>query len=70
MTMTVIDRFEGEYAVLETESGMKRVLRDVLPVEVREGDVLEIKDGIYTVNKKAAAERRSRISGKLKKLRK
>ena len=68
--MTVIDRFEGEYAVLETESGMKRIPREKLPAEVREGDILEMKNGTYTVNKKAAAERRSRISGKLKKLRK
>lgn len=68
--MTVIDRFEGEYAVLETESGMKNVPREMLPEEAREGDVLEVKDGVYIINKKAVAERRSTMRKKLKKMKK
>ena len=70
MTMTVIDRFEGEYAVLETESGMKNVPREMLPEGAREGDVLEVKDGVYIINKKAAAKRRSTKRSKLNKLKK
>lgn len=68
--MTIIDRFEGEYAVLETDSGMKNVLRDMLPEESREGDVVELKNGAYTVNKKAAEKRRRELRKKLKKLQK
>lgn len=68
--MTIIDRFEGEYAVLETDSGMKNVLRDILPEEAREGDVVELKNGAYTVNKKAAEKRRRELREKLKKLQK
>ena len=68
--MTIIDRFEGEYAVLETDSGMKNVLRDMLPEEAREGDVVELKNGAYTVNKKAAEKRRRKLREKLKKLQK
>ncbi|WP_028513911.1 DUF3006 domain-containing protein [Ruminococcus flavefaciens] len=68
--MTIIDRFEGEYAVLETDSGMKNVLRDMLPEEAREGDVVELKNGAYTVNKKAAEKRRRELREKLKKLQK
>jgi hypothetical protein len=70
MTMIVIDRFEGEYAVLETESGMKNVPREMLPEEAREGDVLEVKDGVYIINKKVGAERRSTMRKKLRKLKK
>ena len=68
--MTIIDRFEGEYAVLETDSDMKNVLRDMLPEEAREGDVVELKNGAYTVNKKAAEKRRRELREKLKKLQK
>lgn len=68
--MTIIDRFEGEYAVLETDSGMKNVLRDILPEEAREGDVVELKNGAYTINKKAAEKRRRELREKLKKLQK
>ena len=42
--MTVLDRFEGGYAVLETENGTVTVLRSSLPEEVREGDVLTERD--------------------------
>ena len=66
--MTIIDRFEGEYAVLETESGMKAVLRDMLPAQAREGDVLELKNGTYIINKKAAEKRRREIREKLMKI--
>lgn len=68
--MTIIDRFEGKYAVLETENGMKNVLRDMLPEEAREGDVVELKNGAYTINKKAAEKRRRELRKKLKKLQK
>ncbi|WP_164174055.1 DUF3006 domain-containing protein [Ruminococcus flavefaciens] len=68
--MTIIDRFEGEYAVLETDSGMKNVPRDMLPEEAREGDVVELKNGAYTINKKAAEKRRRELREKLKKLQK
>ncbi len=68
--MTIIDRFEGEYAVLETDSGMKIVPRDMLPEESREGDVVELKNGAYTINKKAAEKRRRELREKLKKLQK
>ena len=68
--MTIIDRFEEKYAVLETENGMKNVLRDMLPEEAREGDVVELKNGAYTINKKAAEKRRRELREKLKKLQK
>ncbi|MCR5599766.1 MAG: DUF3006 domain-containing protein [Ruminococcus sp.] len=64
----VIDRFEGCLAVIETENGMVTLRREQLPKEAAEGDVLVFADGRYTIDKKAAAERRSAVREKLKKL--
>ena len=56
--MTVIDRFEGSYAVIENEDGTSVIPRSELPAEAAEGDVLELRDGKYTLNKRAAVLRR------------
>lgn len=36
----VIDRFEGDYAVMEIAGRMQNILRRELPADSREGDVL------------------------------
>lgn len=65
--MIIIDRFEGEKAVLETDSGMRVVDRLQLPRAAREGDVLiEKDDGSFTLLRSAAAERRSLVRRKLR----
>lgn len=67
--MIIIDRFEGEKAVLETDDGMRDVDRALLPGEAREGDVLTEKDdGSFTLSRSAAAERRSLMRRKLRRL--
>lgn len=67
--MIIIDRFEGEKAVLETDSGMRSIDRALLPEEAREGDVLTEKDdGRFTPERSARAERRSLVQGKLHRL--
>lgn len=66
--MTVVDRFEGQYAVLETDSGMKTVLRNELPADAREGDVLSGSGGIYSVDREKTAERRRSAAKRLNKL--
>ena len=38
--MIVVDRFEGDYAVLETDSGMIDVEKSCLADDIREGDVI------------------------------
>lgn len=44
----IIDRFEGEYAVIELEERrMKNVLKSVLPRGAKEGDVVEFQNGVY-----------------------
>ena len=64
--MTVIDRFEGENAVLE-EVGI--VPRSLLPADAEEGDVVEQQgDGNYRVNREATEQRRALVAERLKKL--
>lgn len=67
--MIIIDRFEGEYAVLETDSGMIDVNRSLLPENAREGDLLINENGIYSVDAAATQERRERMREMLNKLR-
>ena len=40
--MIVIDRFEGDFAVIETDNGMINIPRSELPTVAKEGDTLRI----------------------------
>ena len=70
--MTVIERFEGQIAVLEEiESGKhEQVDRALFPANAREGDVVEYstQSGKYTVNAESTAERRSKVVNRLRRM--
>lgn len=60
----IVDRIEGNYAVCEKEDRTMIELRlDLLPYGIKEGTVLNIKDGkifideVQTLNKKRAAQK-------------
>jgi len=40
--MIILDRVEGDFAVLETDSGMINIPRSDLPAGAKEGDVLKL----------------------------
>ena len=40
--MLIIDRFEGDFAVIETENGFINIPRKDVPSNANEGDVLEL----------------------------
>lgn len=65
--MIIIDRFEGNLAVLETDDGMKNIERSLLPENAAEGDVL-VYDGSWTVDTAATEQRRERTRKRLKRL--
>lgn len=66
--MIIIDRFENETAVLETEDGTEEIMRCFLPEDAREGDVV-IHDGCgYIVDRQGTEERRRAVSEKLHRL--
>jgi len=54
----IIDRFEGDFAVCEQPDGtMIRMLRTILPVWAREGDVLQIDGNDVSVDREATEAR-------------
>ncbi len=61
--MIIIDRFEGEYAVCEEESGSFRKLPKVfLPAGSREGDCLvPASGGAWQIDRAATAQRREQL---------
>lgn len=76
MQSVVIDRFEGDYAILFIAASDESllVLRDELPEDVNEGDYLKIEwvDGQITLSERdeeATEEARRRIQAKLDRLR-
>ncbi len=58
----VIDRFEGEYAVCESEEGsMFNLKRSKLPSEASEGDVILIDEDKVSIDTKATKQRKEYI---------
>lgn len=48
----VIDRFEGEFAVLEDENGsFQNIKKSLLSQNAKESDCVIFKDGKYTISK-------------------
>lgn len=58
----IIDRFEGEFAVVEGEDQvMINIPRHALPKEVKEGDALVQINGEYRIDQVETDKRRIRI---------
>jgi len=56
--MLIIDRFEGNYAIIETSDGMANIPISDIPPNSKEGDIL-----ILTVDSDTTKKRRKRIDG-------
>ena len=60
----IIDRFEGNYAVIELENGsFENMPRTLLPANAKEGDCI-----IISIDNNTTAERAKRIENKMNKL--
>lgn len=58
----IIDRFEGKYAICESEDGnMFNLHRSKLPAHAAEGDVILIDENKVTIDANASKERRAYI---------
>ena len=59
----VVDRFEGEYVILEDidTREIREVLRNVLPSSIHEGVILDFDGENYSVNQNATNDRRWKI---------
>lgn len=64
--MIVIDRFEGEYAVIEKDGECFSLPKGSLPADAAEGDILEETENGYVVNKQATLHRRTKLMQRLK----
>ena len=65
----IIDRFEGGFAVVETDGGFVNIPREKLPAGAGEGSVLEIgPDGGASLDKKVTADREKMIRGMMDQL--
>ncbi|HEY8344678.1 MAG TPA: DUF3006 domain-containing protein [Bacillota bacterium] len=63
--MMIIDRFEGEFAVIELKKGkFLQIPREILPPEAKEGDVLALQ-----IDREQTAQRRKEVERLLQELR-
>lgn len=49
MSEVIIDRFEGEFAIVEFEGTPKPMMRSELPDDAREGDILVLENNKWVV---------------------
>ena len=65
-----VDRFEGEYAVLENRktNETKNVKKDMLPENIKEGSILQYVNGKYTYNEELTREETKKIQDRMNKL--
>ncbi|MBE7121666.1 DUF3006 domain-containing protein [Bacillus cereus] len=68
MRKGIIDRFEGEIAVIEINNSTIDVPKFKLPSTAKEGDVLIIEDDNYTIDKDETDKRRREIQDLMNKL--
>jgi hypothetical protein len=65
----IIDRFEGDMAVCEkSDRSMINILRQKLPLQVKEGDVINVKGEFFEIDTIATQERKKTVEGLLTKL--
>ena len=63
--MLIIDRFEGDMAVIEYDDITFSLPRDLLPKETKEGDVIRVS---IMVDKETTEQRRKEVQGLLDEL--
>lgn len=64
----IIDRFEGQFAVMEFQDGYKNIPRQMLPPEAREGDILVLQDEHWIIAPEATRKRKEKIERLAKEL--
>jgi len=66
--MIIIDRFEGDIAVLETDNGMIEVNRFYLPEDAAEGDIIVNEGNEWYIDHEATQSRREAMRERLRRL--
>jgi len=60
--MLIVDRFENNIAVIESDDGMIQVKKSEIGEDVNEGDVVFLRDGIYIKDSAATEERKKNMT--------
>ncbi len=68
MKKGIIDRFEGDYAMIEVDAKIERIDRKLLPPSAKEGDSLIIDGTNITIDIKGTEERREQVKRLMDKL--
>lgn len=68
MRKGIIDRFEGEYAVIEFENKTEDILKSTLPAEVKAGDSLIFDEEKITIDTDDTASRKEEIDNLMEEL--
>lgn len=68
MKRGIVDRFEGDFAIVELENGFERIPRSKLPEGVKEGDSVNISAGGTTIDHEDTDKRRKKIKALMDKL--
>ena len=66
--MLILDRYEGNFGVVETDAGYVNYPRGRFAEDVREGDVLRDCGGVFVRDAAATDSRRARIAAKLRRV--
>ena len=61
MMKAIIDRFEGEYAVLEIQGDIKTIRRSDISNEAREGDVVVLENNQWIIDRKDTEKLRKEV---------
>lgn len=61
MRKGIIDRFEGNFAVVEFDGDTEDILKSEIPAEAKAGDTLIFEDGTVRVDKADTAKRKKEI---------
>ncbi|ABW18699.1 DUF3006 domain-containing protein [Alkaliphilus oremlandii] len=68
MSMIVLDRFEGNFAVVEIDGETVNVEINLVMDDVKEGDVLKIVEGFYYRDEEATSNRKKYMEDRFKDL--
>lgn len=66
--MLIIDRLEGDYAVVEDGGNVINIRREFIEDGAKEGDVLAVVDTFYVIDRAATEKRRKETAELMRKI--
>ena len=66
--MIIIDRFEGQFAICGQDGKWEQIERIRLPEGCKEGDCLELREGVYQLQRDQTQQKRAKAKERMEKL--